>query len=161
MAEPAFDTLTIAKELEHDYGYEQKQAEGVATIIYRHLVGNVATKDDLRRAKEALEEKIEVQSARIQNLDSKVQNLDSKVQNLDSKVQNLDSKVQNLDSKVQNLDSKVQDLDSKIQNLPTRDDLAHAQEKVTYKITTRLGSLIGAGLGILIMLDRVFPVGGG
>ena len=147
MAEPAFDTLTIAKELEHDYGYEQKQAEGVATIIYRHLVGNVATKDDLRRAKEALEEKIEVQSARIQNLDSKVQNLDSKVQNLDSKVQNLDS--------------KVQDLDSKIQNLPTRDDLAHAQEKVTYKITTRLGSLIGAGLGILIMLDRVFPVVGG
>ena len=140
MAEPAFDTLTIAKELEHDYGYEQKQAEGVATIIYRHLVGNVATKDDLRRAKEALEEKIEVQSARIQNLDSKVQNLDSKVQNLDS---------------------KVQDLDSKIQNLPTRDDLAHAQEKVTYKITTRLGSLIGAGLGILIMLDRVFPVVGG
>ena len=133
MAEPAFDTLTIAKELEHDYGYEQKQAEGVATIIYRHLVGNVATKDDLRRAKEALEEKIEVQSARIQNLDSKVQNLDS----------------------------KVQDLDSKIQNLPTRDDLAHAQEKVTYKITTRLGSLIGAGLGILIMLDRVFPVVGG
>ena len=126
MAEPAFDTLTIAKELEHDYGYEQKQAEGVATIIYRHLVGNVATKDDLRRAKEALEEKIEVQSARIQNLDS-----------------------------------KVQDLDSKIQNLPTRDDLAHAQEKVTYKITTRLGSLIGAGLGILIMLDRVFPVVGG
>ena len=133
MAEPAFDTLTIAKELEHDYGYEQKQAEGVATIIYRHLVGNVATKDDLRHAKEALEEKIEVQSARIQNLDSKVQNLDSKVQNLDSKVQ----------------------------NLPTRDDLAHAQEKVTYKITTRLGSLIGAGLGILIMLDRVFPVVGG
>ena len=154
MAEPAFDTLTIAKELEHDYGYEQKQAEGVATIIYRHLVGNVATKDDLRRAKEALEEKIEVQSARIQNLDSKVQNLDSKVQNLDSKVQDLDSKIQNLDS-------KVQDLDSKIQNLPTRDDLAHAQEKVTYKITTRLGSLIGAGLGILIMLDRVFPVVGG
>ena len=118
MAEPAFDTLMIAKELEHDYGYEQKQAEGVATIIYRHLVGNVATKDDLRHAKEALEEKIEVQSARIQNLDSKVQ------------------------------------------NLPTRDDLAHAQEKVTYKITTRLGSLIGAGLGILIMLDRVFPVVG-
>ena len=67
MAEPAFDTLTIAKELEHDYGYEQKQAEGVATIIYRHLVGNVATKDDLRHVKDALEEKIEVQSARIQN----------------------------------------------------------------------------------------------
>ena len=126
MAEPAFDTLTIAKELEHDYGYEQKQAEGVATIIYRHLVGNVATKDDLRHVKDALEEKIEVQSARIQNLDSKIQNLDSK-----------------------------------IQNLPTRDDLAQAQEKVTYKITTRLGSLIGAGLGILIMLDRVFPAVGG
>ena len=82
MAEPAFDTLTIAKELEHDYGYEQKQAEGVATIIYRHLVGNVATKDDLRHVKDALEEKIEVQSARIQNLDSKIQDLDSKIQNL-------------------------------------------------------------------------------
>ena len=39
MAEPAFDTLTIARELERDYSYEQKQAEGVSTIIYRHLVG--------------------------------------------------------------------------------------------------------------------------
>ena len=140
MAEPAFDTLTIAKELEHDFGYEQKQAEGVATIIYRHLVGNVATKDDLRHVKDALEEKIEVQSARIQNLDSRIQDQGSKFQDLDSKIQNLDSK---------------------IQNLPTRDDLAQAQEKVTYKITTRLGSLIGAGLGILIMLDRVFPAVGG
>ena len=58
MAEPAFDTLMIVRELEREYGYEQKQAEGVSTIIYRHLVGNVATKDDLKPAKEGLADKI-------------------------------------------------------------------------------------------------------
>ena len=42
MGEPAFDTLNIAKELERDFGFEQKQAEGAAVMIHRHLVGNVA-----------------------------------------------------------------------------------------------------------------------
>ena len=58
MAEPAFDTLTIAKELEQNYGFEAKQAEGAAVMIHRHLVGNVATKDDLRRLEETLVAKL-------------------------------------------------------------------------------------------------------
>ena len=61
MAESAFDTLTIARELERDFGYEPKQAEGAAVMIHRHLVGNVATKEDLKRLKEALDEKIDAQ----------------------------------------------------------------------------------------------------
>ena len=48
MGQPAFDTLNIAKELERDFGFEQKQAEGAAVMIHRHLVGNVATKDDIK-----------------------------------------------------------------------------------------------------------------
>ena len=54
MAEPAFDTLAIARELERDYGFEAKQAEGAATMIHRHLVGNVATKDDVKHLREEI-----------------------------------------------------------------------------------------------------------
>ena len=61
MGEPAFDTLNIAKELERDFGFEQKQAEGAAVMIHRHLVGNVATKDDIadvRKDMRHMEEKL-------------------------------------------------------------------------------------------------------
>ena len=64
MAEPAFDTLKIARELEHDYGFDAKQAEGAATMLHRHLVGNVATKDDIKGLEDkikGLDDKIEAQ----------------------------------------------------------------------------------------------------
>ena len=62
MGEPAFDTLNIAKELERDFGFEQKQAEGAAMMIHRHLVGNVATKEDIA----ALDKKLTGEITRVE-----------------------------------------------------------------------------------------------
>ena len=62
MGEPAFDTLNIAKELERDFGFEQKQAEGAAVMIHRHLVGNVATKEDIA----ALDKKLSGEITRVE-----------------------------------------------------------------------------------------------
>ena len=52
MAEAAFDTLSMARSLERDYDMPAKQAEGVATLVYTQLSGNVATKEDIARVQE-------------------------------------------------------------------------------------------------------------
>ena len=52
MAEAAFDTLNMARSLERDYDMPAKQAEGVATLVYTQLSGNVATKEDIARVQE-------------------------------------------------------------------------------------------------------------
>ncbi len=52
MSQPAYDTLAIAKELEHDFDFQPKQAEGTARVIHRHLVGDVATNEDIESVKE-------------------------------------------------------------------------------------------------------------
>ena len=52
MAEAAFDTLNMARSLERDYDMPAKQAEGVATLVYSQLSGNVATKEDIARVQE-------------------------------------------------------------------------------------------------------------
>ena len=65
MGESAFDTLRVAKELEETYGFQTKQAEGTAVMMHRHLVGNVATKDDLGRAVNDLTGKIDVLEERV------------------------------------------------------------------------------------------------
>ena len=79
--------MTIARELERDYGYEQKQAEGVSTIIYRHLVGNVATKDDLKHAKEELADKIKAVDERLTDMIEGVEGrLTDKIQDAQERV---------------------------------------------------------------------------
>ena len=52
MAKAAFDTLNMARSLERDYDMPAKQAEGVATLVYSQLSGNVATKEDIARVQE-------------------------------------------------------------------------------------------------------------
>ena len=86
MAEPAFDTLSIANELEKDYGFEPRQAQGTATMMHRHLVGSVATKGDIalvRKDVEALDGKI---GALDKKIDASVRALDGKIGALEEKI---------------------------------------------------------------------------
>ena len=55
----AFDTMSVAKRLQDEFEMPQKQAEGVAVVLHENFVGNVATKDDIRDLREALDKKIE------------------------------------------------------------------------------------------------------
>ncbi len=45
----AYDTLSIARNLENNYEFDKKQAEGIARTIHEHLVSNVATREDLEK----------------------------------------------------------------------------------------------------------------
>ena len=55
MAPEAFDTLSVAQRLEEEFEFSPKQAEGTARLVYEHLTGNGATKDDVK----ALNDKID------------------------------------------------------------------------------------------------------
>ena len=51
MPHAAFDTLSAAQRLEKEFGFPPKQAEGTAKLVHEHLVGTVATKDDVAAVK--------------------------------------------------------------------------------------------------------------
>ena len=51
MPHAAFDTLSAAQRLEKEFGFPPKQAEGTAKLVHDHLVGTVATKDDIAAVK--------------------------------------------------------------------------------------------------------------
>ena len=58
MAHAAFDTLSAAQRLEKEFGFPPKQAEGAAKLVHEHLVGTVATKDDIAAVKGELKAEI-------------------------------------------------------------------------------------------------------
>ena len=58
MAHAAFDTLSAAQRLEKEFGFPPKQAEGTARLVHEHLVGTVATKDDIAAVKGELKAEI-------------------------------------------------------------------------------------------------------
>ena len=58
MAHAAFDTLSAAQRLEKEFGFPPKQAEGTARLVHEHLVGTVATKDDVAAVKSELKAEI-------------------------------------------------------------------------------------------------------
>jgi len=61
MVTAVFDTMSIAKRLQAEFGVPEKQAEGIATVLHENFVGNVATKDDIAQVRtdmENLEERL-------------------------------------------------------------------------------------------------------
>lgn len=46
------DTLAVARRLERNYGFDPRQAEGVAETLHEHVAGNVATRDDISTLKD-------------------------------------------------------------------------------------------------------------
>lgn len=54
-----FDTLALASALRDEAGLDQQQAEGFARVLSRALVGDMATKADLRETEARLDSKID------------------------------------------------------------------------------------------------------
>ena len=165
MAEPAFDTLAIARELERDYGFEAKQAEGAATMIHRHLVGNVATKDDVKHMKEALDGKFDVLEEKFGVLEENFGVLDGKIKGLATKdeIANLATKdeIANLATKDEVAKLATKD---EIANLATRDELRAEIAEVRTEIAQAGNKTIyalGGLIGVLFVIDRLLPLFGG
>ena len=86
----AFDTISVAKRLQEEFGMPEKQAEGVAVVLHENFVGNVATKEDLRRGVKEL-------TGQIKGLDDKIDALGREV---NGQIKGLDDKIKGLDDKM-------------------------------------------------------------
>ena len=136
MGQPAFDTLNIAKELERDFGFEQKQAEGAAVMIHRHLVGNVATKDDIKDVRKDIQHVEEKLTGEITRVEEKLTGEITRVE--------------------EKLSGEIKDV---------RKDIQHVEEKLSGEIklmgrdmTIRLGGLVVGVIVIFETLNRFFPI---
>ena len=71
----AYDTLSIARKLQKDYAFNEKQAEGIARTIHQHLAPNVATKDDLAELRGEISELRAEMRSEFAKIHNKIDNL--------------------------------------------------------------------------------------
>ncbi len=55
----AFDTLKVSKDL-RELGFDDKQAEGLSSLLNEVVVTDLATKEDLNNAISSLEQKLSI-----------------------------------------------------------------------------------------------------
>ena len=93
MAHAAFDTLSAAQRLEKEFGFPPKQAEGTAKLVHEHLVGTVATKDDIAAVKGELKAEIAAVKSDVAAVKDDVAAVKDDVKALDAKIGALDKRV--------------------------------------------------------------------
>ena len=147
LAVQAYDTLSIAKNLEEDYSFDKKQAEGIARAIHDHLVANVATKEDLRNL--GIELRSEMAELRSE-LRSEIAELRSEITGLRSEtrgeIAELRSEITGLRSELR---GEIAELRSEIANINNRID------NLSKSLTIRMGAMIVAGVGFLAALQTI------
>jgi len=62
MTQAAFDTFSTARRLHEEFDFLQKQAEGAARLVYEHLAGTVATKEDFKALKAKMATKADLKA---------------------------------------------------------------------------------------------------
>ncbi len=168
LAAHAYDTLSIARSLERDYAFGEKQAEGIARTIHEHLVANVATKDDLENLRVELNGEIAALSGRIDNLDGKIDavrvELIGRIVELDGKIDavrvELIGRIVELDGKIDavrsELDGRIVQVHREIVALNGRvDRLEDRIDNLGKALTFRMGAMIATGIGLLAALQAV------
>ena len=161
LAAHAYDTLSIARSLERDYAFGEKQAEGIARTIHEHLVANVATKDDLENLRVEL-------IGRIVELDGKIDEvrveLIGRIVELDGKIDEvrveLIGRIVELDGKIgavrSELDGRLVQVHREIVALNGRvDRLEDRIDNLGKALTFRMGAMIATGIGLLAALQAV------
>ncbi len=116
MVHAAFDTLSTAQRLEREFDFPTKQAEGTAILLHEHLVGYVATKDDIGRLESRIDGELATKDD-IAKLESRIDrelvtksefiSLEKKVAGLDTRVAGLETRLERLETRVERLEEKV------------------------------------------------------
>lgn len=65
MAQEAFDTLSVAQRLEEEFEFSPKQAEGTARLVYEHLTGSAATKEDVKTLNDKIDTSVKTLNDKI------------------------------------------------------------------------------------------------
>ncbi|WP_419738649.1 hypothetical protein [Ruegeria sp.] len=147
----AFDTMSVARRLQKEFGMPEKQAEGVAVVLHENFVGNVATKEDLAQAKQVLGADIQrVEDTLTAKIDHVEETLTAKIDHVE---ETLTAKIDHVEETLTaKIDHVEETLTAKIEAL---------EERVILKMTVRLGGIMVAIFAFFEILNRVFPIAGG
>ena len=129
----AYDTLSIARNLQEDFSFNEKQAEGIARTIHQHLVRNVATKDDLANLGTELRAEISELRAEVRGEISKMRGEISEVRGEISELRG-------------EMHSEISEVRSEITNIHNRID------NLNKSLTIRMGTMITCAVGVLAAL---------
>ncbi len=97
LAVQAYDTLSIARNLEQDYALEKQQAEGIARTIHEHLASNVATKEDLKNFGAELRSEIRAESAKLRGeFQAEINEVRAEMAEMRVEMANINNRIDNL-----------------------------------------------------------------
>ncbi len=134
-----FDTLKAATRLREKAGFSEKQATELVATFADGFVENLATKDD-------------------------VGHLRGDVEHLRGDVEKLREDMEKLEMSLRGDMKKLEtSLRADMEKMALRTDLEKTEatmmgemSKLAHRLTVRLGGAIGAGVGILVAVDKLF-----
>ncbi len=134
-----FDTLKAATRLREEGGFSEKQATELVATFADGFVENLATKDDVEHLRGDVE-KLEV--------------------SLRGDIDHLRGDVEHLRGDMEKLETSLR---GDMEKLALRTDLEKTEakmmgemSKLAHRLTVRLGGAIGAAIGILVAVDKLF-----
>ncbi len=134
-----FDTLKAATRLREEGGFSEKQATELVATFADGFVENLATKDDVEHLRADVE-KLEV--------------------SLRGDIDHLRGDVEHLRGDMEKLETSLR---GDMEKLALRTDLEKTEakmmgemSKLAHRLTVRLGGAIGAAIGILVAVDKLF-----
>ena len=161
----AYDTLSIARNLQEDFSFNEKQAEGIARTIHQHLVRNVATKDDLANLGTELRAEMSELRAEVRGEMSKVRGEISEVRGEISEVRGEISEVR---GEISELRGEISDLRGEVRSeisdlraetrgeiSDLRAEIANIHNKIdnlNKSLTIRMGTMMACSVGVLAAL---------
>ena len=138
-----FDTLKAATRLREKAGFSEKQATELVATFADGFVENLATKDDV--------EKLEV------SLRGDIDHLRGDMEHLRGDMGKLET---SLRGDMKKLETSLR---ADMEKMALRTDLERTEakmmgemSKLAHRLTVRLGGAIGAGVGILVAVDKLF-----
>ena len=152
MSSPVFDTLKAANSLKAA-GFDDRQAEAVVTTVGGAMIDKLVTKPDLRNALEPMVTKTELRNA-LEPMVTKTELRNALKAALEPMVprEELRLALEPMVTKEYLERYLEQVLDKRLEPMATRSDLYLIQ----HQVTTRLGALVVACVGVLGVLIGLF-----
>ena len=138
-----FDTLKAATRLREEGGFSEKQATELVATFADGFVENLATKDDVEHLRGDVE-KLEV------SLRGDIDHLRGDMEKLETSLREDMGKLET------SLRGDMEKLALRTDLEKTEAKMMGEMSKLAHRLTVRLGGAIGAAIGILVAVDKLF-----
>ena len=156
-----FDTLKAATRLREEGGFSEKQATELVATFADGFVENLATKDDVEKLEVSLRGDIDHLRGDVEHLRGDMAHLRGDVEKLEVSLRGDMEKLEtSLRGDMEKLEASLRE---DMGNMALRTDLEKTEakmmgemSKLAHRLTVRLGGAIGAAIGILVAVDKLF-----